>query len=240
VAIAFVSQSTYTSGALGVTTQSNTFSSTTGNTLIALASGYITGNTTLSLVSVSDSTGTNNWNVVNGTYNYYSASTYTGCTALGYCVGATAISTATITWSAIPGINSYLQILQFSGVPTGACQDANATATYPGTGESSIATPSIIPTATTDILIGLAAANGSFTGASAGTLVMDGLAIYKIITAPGTSTSTTFTGSSNPTIELQTIAIGLPRQVSISAPNMEDAIGANITTIGQAITASTW
>ena len=174
VAITYVGGSTSIAAALSGLTQTNTYSSTTGNTLVVVCSAYQAGNTAQSLVSVSDSTGTNVWTVVQGTWGYYTSSNYSGACAVAFCVNATAVSSVTIHWSAIAGTNSIMQVLEFAGVPAGAGLDGSASTSYGGTAETSLATPSITPTAATDIIIGNTACNTYWNGVSPGTLCNQG------------------------------------------------------------------
>ena len=121
--VTHVGDSTYITGTTAALT--NSYSSTTGNTLVAYIDGYVTGNTPISVSSVTD-TADNTWTVINGASSYNGS--YYACCAVAFCVDAAAVTSVTANFSTAPTDIGYLQVSEFSGVAAGRIASAGCRA----------------------------------------------------------------------------------------------------------------
>lgn len=241
MAIAHVSDSTLVNASQVGTTAATAIAATVaGNALVLYTAAYINTATPIQLVSVSDTAG-NKWTVVRGIQGV-DGTTYTVGIDVAYCIGAASTTSITATYSAIPNNNCLLQASQFSGVPANACVDCNSCQSLAFVATSPLATPSVVPTCLTGIGITVTGVNNTWSGGSApGTALLNTAANWDILSAPGSPYSSTYTGTSQNTMALQTVVIGVPRRSGIIAPSMQDVVNFTGASLGQAMArASQW
>ena len=210
--VTHVGDSSVVSGA-GSASQSVTYSSTSGNTLVAYLSGYMSGNNPISVTSVTDNTGTNVWTVIPG-IGSYDGSTFFATSAIAFCVNAAPVTSVTVNWSTTPTTNGWIQVSEFHGIPATATLDASSNTITPGS-YSSFANPTAATTSTADLVLGVCSSGAGFSTVKPGSLVMSGLAAWNIATTYG-SRSFTFSGGSTPVYSAITAGIKIP--VPAAAP----------------------
>jgi len=213
--------------ATSAATATATYSSTTGNTLIAYISAYVDSDTLLSIDSITDTAG-NTWQYstlpasqsppANGGYD--TGDGYYGFAAVAYCIGATAVTSVTALLNNTCVV-FYLGVTEFSGISSSATIDGSASAQVLAS-DTSYTTPAAATAATADAVVAVLAYGTGFTSVAAGsgsatyTLVeMGGVAAGKGaawgISSTAANQSVTFTGSgAQEVVAAAILAIGAP------------------------------
>ncbi len=204
-------------------TASITITSTSGNTLVVLVAAFQSSNAPFSITNIADSAG-NTWVYstaqsaqnppASGSWDA-SASQY-GFTAVACCVNAAAVTSVTVTFSAVLAWDA-VTVTEFSGVPANASMLTAAASSVLASGATSYAPPSVVTTgaAGTVLVVAVTTSANSWASVTAGyTLISVGGTSAAAWGAPAAGTQTvTFTGTAKDVNSSAIAAIAIPPPV---------------------------